>query len=148
MEIGKKLKLIIDSEVLDRYYAHYFRKYPKRRKRYIERPLHPSINTWMIMQRPAMNKLKQEWHDFIEWWVKDLGLEDAHLDQFKLKFTTYMPTRRRSDPDNTVPKFILDGMTDAGLIEDDSGTHLKELILSTDYDKEYPRTEIEIEVID
>lgn len=119
--------------------------YPKRKKRYIERPIHPSVNTWMILQRPAMNKLKQEWHDFIVWWINDLKLNDAKLDKFKLKFTTYMPTKRRSDPDNLVPKFILDGFADSGLIQDDDGNHLKELALVTNYDKEHPRTEIEIE---
>lgn len=144
MKSGESIKLVLDKEVLDRYYEYYFKKYPKRKKRYIERPLHPSINTWMIMQRPAMNKLKQEWHDFIAWWISDLNLQDEHLESFKLKFTTFMPTKRRSDPDNTVPKFILDGFTDAGFIADDCGTHLKELSLSTDYDKEWPRTEIEV----
>ena len=144
---GNKIKLVLDQDVLDRYYRDYFKKYPKRRKRYIERPLHPSINTWMILQRPAMNKLKQEWHDFIDWWIHDLHLEDSHLDQFCLTFKTYKPPRRRSDPDNTVPKFILDGFTDSGFIQDDCGTHLKALTLSTDYDKEHPRTEIEVEIL-
>lgn len=145
MENGRKLKLVLDQSVLDRYYEYYFQMYPKRKKRYIERPIHPSVNTWMILQRPAMNKLKQEWHDFIVWWINDLKLNDAKLDKFKLKFTTYMPTKRRSDPDNLVPKFILDGFADSGLIQDDDGNHLKELALVTNYDKEHPRTEIEIE---
>lgn len=146
MQSGR-IKLILDQDVLDRYYREYFRKFPKRKKRFIERPLHPSINTWMILQRPAMNNLKQQWHDFIDWWVHDLHLENEHLDRFKMKFTTYMPTKRCSDPDNTVPKFILDGFTDAGFIVDDCGTHLKELALSTDYDKDHPRTEIEVEIL-
>lgn len=148
MNNGNKLKLVLDRSVLDRYYAYYFEKYPKRKKRYIERPIHPSVNTWMIMQRPAMNKLKQEWHDFVLWWIEDLKLNDKQLDRFKLKFTTYMPTKRRCDPDNSVPKFILDGFSDSGFIQDDDGTHLKELSLATAYDKENPRTEIEVTVLE
>lgn len=138
------LKLVLDDTVLSRYNDFYFRKYPKRRKIPIERPMHPSINTWMILQRPAMNGLKQAWKDFIKWWVIDLGLVGLQLDKYEMKFTTYMPTRRRSDPDNMTPKFIMDGFTDAGLIVDDDGSHLLALTLATNYDKEHPRTEIEI----
>lgn len=145
MEIKNNyLKLILDENVLSRYNDFYFRKYPKRKKVPIERPMHPSINTWMILQRPAMNGLKQTWKDFIKWWIIDLDLVGLQLDKYEMKFTTYMPTRRRSDPDNMTPKFIMDGFTEAGFIIDDDGAHLLALTLSTDYDKEYPRTEIEV----
>ncbi len=145
MEIKNNyLKLILDDNVLSRYNDFYFRKYPKRKKVPIERPMHPSINTWMILQRPAMNGLKQIWKDFIKWWVIDLDLVGLQLDKYEMKFTTYMPTRRRSDPDNMTPKFIMDGFTEAGFIVDDDGAHLLALTLATDYDKEYPRTEIEV----
>ncbi|WP_346961247.1 hypothetical protein [Clostridium sp.] len=91
-----------------------------------------------------MNGLKQIWKDFIKWWVIDLDLVGLQLDKYEMKFTTYMPTRRRSDPDNMTPKFIMDGFTEAGFIVDDDGAHLLALTLATDYDKEYPRTEIEV----
>ena len=66
------------------------------------------------------------------------------LNTFSMTFIAYMPTKRRIDPDNTVPKFILDGMVDAGFIVDDDGEHLKSLALCTGYDKNNPRTEITI----
>lgn len=148
MPRGRKLKLVLDNKVLDRYCEEeYFIKHPRAHKRPIEKPFHPSLNTWMIKPRPIMNNLKQTWHDFVVWWIYDLHLENEALDKFKMKFTTYMPTKRRSDPDNMTPKFILDGFTDSGFIQDDSGTHLKELTLSTDYDKRRPRLEIEVEVL-
>ena len=143
-----KIFMVLDNDVLDKYNKYYFEKYPKRHKVPIARPMHPSINVWMIMQRQAMNGLKQAWKDFIKWWVKDLGYQDKHLGKFEMTFTTYMPTRRRADPDNFSPKFIEDGFTEAGLIADDDGTHLKALTLKTDYDKENPRTEIEIKILD
>ena len=46
--------------------------------------------------------------------------------------------------DNTVPKFILDGFSESGFIVDDDGQHLKSLTLRTGYDKNNPRTEIEV----
>ncbi len=142
------LKLILDNNVLEKYNKYYFSLYPKRKKVPIERPLHPSINVWMIMQRPAMNNLKQIWKDFCKWWVNELGYQNYKLEKFEMTFITYMPTRRRSDPDNMSPKFIMDGFTESGFIIDDDGSHLKALTLKTDYDKENPRTEIYVKILE
>ena len=89
-----------------------------------------------------MNALKQKWKDFTIWLVRKNGLENLKLESFAIKFVTYMPTKRRIDPDNTVPKFILDGFTESGFIMDDDSTHLKSLELCAEYDKNDPRTEI------
>lgn len=146
-ETKRRIKLVLDESVLDKYNEYYFKIHPKRKKKPIARPIHESINKWMIMNRLAMNGLKQNWKDFIVWWVNDCGLKNQMIETCTIKFTSFMPTKRRSDPDNIVPKFILDGMTESKLIVDDDGTHLKELILSTDYDKDNPRTEIEITIL-
>lgn len=143
-----ELKLVLDQSVLDKYNQYYFDTYPKRHKIPIERPIHPSINTWMIMQRPEMNGLKQAWKDFCQWWIKDLGYGDYKLDKYEMTFISYMPTKRRSDPDNMSPKFIMDGFTEAGFIVDDDGAHLKALTLKTDYDKDNPRTEIYVNILE
>ena len=142
------LNLILDQSVLDKYNQYYFKKYPKRHKIPIERPIHPSTNTWMILQRQAMNTLKQTWKDFIIWWINDLEYQDYKLDKYEMIFTIYMPTKRRSDPDNMSPKFIMDGFTESGFIIDDDGAHLKALTIKTDYDKENPRTEIYVKILE
>ena len=59
-------------------------------------------------------------------------------------FTTYYYTNRRHDIDNSVPKFILDGFSEGGLIIDDDSHHLYKLTLQCKIDKHNPRTEIEI----
>lgn len=141
-------RLILNQEVLDKYNKYYFKKHPRATKVPIERPIHPSTNQWMRLQRMAMNSLKQKWKDLCIWWIKDLGYENLMLDQFTMAFTIYMPTKRRSDPDNISPKFILDGFTDVGFIKDDDGEHLKALTLKTDYDKDEPRTEIVVRTIE
>ena len=140
-------KLTIDNALIDEYAECYFQKHPRAKKKPIPHPYHESINTWFIMQRPQMNLLKQRWKDFIVWWMDKVGYSGKRLGQFTMTFTTYMPTRRRIDPDNTVPKFILDGFTEAGFIVDDDGNHLLSLTLKTGYDKDNPRTEIEIKGI-
>lgn len=55
----------------------------------------------------------------------------------------FFRTRQRHDPDNYNGKFILDGLREAGIIEDDSFKNV-ELQLCGSYDKENPRTEIEV----
>lgn len=137
-------KIIITQADVDQYADYYFQKHPRAHKKPICYPYHPSINTWFVMRRPEMNALKQRWKDFIKWIVEEKHLSGLGLNSFSMTFKIYMPTRRRIDPDNTVPKFILDGMTEAGLIVDDDGEHLKMLSLCTGYDKDMPRTEITI----
>lgn len=135
-------KLTIDNELINEYADYYFENHPRAKKKPIEHPYHESINTWFIMKRPQMNMLKQKWKDFIIWWMDKLGYANKRLERFTMTFTVYMPTRRRIDPDNIVPKFILDGFTESGFIVDDDGQHLLSLTLKTGYDKDNPRTEI------
>ena len=91
-----------------------------------------------------MNALKQKWKDFGVWWLTILGYKDMKLDSFDIVETVYFNSKRRHDVDNQVPKFLLDSFTEAGFIVDDDEKHLHSLTLKTAYDKENPRTEIEI----
>lgn len=138
------MKLILDNTILSRYNEYYFSQHPKAKKNPIEHPYHPSINTWCILPRIQMNSLKQKWKDFVCWWIKAEKLNNKYLDNFEVTITVFFNTKRRHDVDNQVPKFILDGFTDSGFIVDDDEKHLHSLTLKTGYDKDNPRTEIEI----
>lgn len=139
------MKLILDNNVIEKYNKYYFNLHPKAKKIPIEKPYHPSINTWCILPRIQMNALKQKWKDFIVWWINDLGLNNKNIEQCNMEFVVYFNTKRRHDVDNQVPKFILDGFSESGFIIDDDEKHLLSLTLKTGYDKENPRTEIIIE---
>ena len=89
--MNKTITLVLDNDVLDKYEKYYFLEHPRAKKKPIEHPYHPSINKWFILQRQAMNALKQKWKDFIVWWIKDLGLNESSFENFLLTFTTYMP---------------------------------------------------------
>ena len=141
--MSDKLKLVLNQSVLDKYNTYYFLQHPKAKKIPIEKPYHPSINTWCILPRIQMNALKQKWKDFVKFWVKLEGLDNRQLDNFDIVLTVFFDTKRRHDVDNLTPKFILDGFTEAGLIVDDDEKHLHSLTLKTGYDKENPRTEID-----
>ena len=141
---NRKIILILDNDTLDRYAEFYFQQHPRARKKPIAHPYHPSMNTWCIMPRPRMNALKQIWKDFGVWWMIDQGANQLKLSGCTMCVTTFFNTKRRHDVDNTCPKFLIDGLVEGGLFQDDDEGCVKELVLKTGYDKYNPRTEIEI----
>ena len=142
-----KIKLVIDKDVLERYEQYYFELHPRAHKKPIPYPYHESINVWMIMKRPMMNALKQKWKDFICWFVNDKGYSNLHIDRCEISQTVFYPNNRRHDPDNSVPKFLLDGFVQSGMLIDDDSKHVEKLVLKCQVDIDNPRTEIEFKLI-
>ena len=93
-----------------------------------------------------MNALKQRWKDFIKWFVASRGYTSLAIKKCEIYQTVYYPNNRRHDPDNSVPKFILDGLVESGMLEDDDSKHITKLVLECMVDTECPRTEIVIKV--
>nr|DAV97552.1 MAG TPA: Endodeoxyribonuclease RusA [Caudoviricetes sp.] len=139
---------MIDNSTLEEYEKYYFKQHPRASKKPIDKPRHPLMNQWMIMKRPMMNALKQKWKDFTKYIVESQGYSNLHIEKCEMKFVTYYDTNRRHDCDATCPKFILDGFADSGLIIDDDCKHLTKLTLECFVDKENPRTEITINILD
>lgn len=145
-EVGNTIKLIIDEDTLKNYNEYYFDKYPKRKVPPITKPTHPSINVWFIMPRPQMNALKGKWKDFIVWFVEQEKLSNLNIENCSIESISYLKTRIRADCDNMSPKFIIDGLVEAGLIVDDDYKHVHSLTLKVGYDRDHPRTEILIHI--
>ena len=138
------IEFVIDESLVAEYSKHYFAEHPRAKKAPIAGPNHPSINQWMVLQRQAMNTLKQKWKDFSAWIVRKYGCEDMGIECCTIEVATYYGRRIRHDADNYVPKFILDGFVEAGFLVDDDDQHITALTLKCQYDKEWPRTEIKI----
>lgn len=138
------IEIVMDSDLVSEYTIHYFAEHPRARKAPIAGPTHPSINEWMVLQRQAMNTLKQKWKDFSAWVIRKNGYEGMAIERSHIEVTTYYGRRIRHDADNYVPKFILDGFVEAGFLVDDDDQHITALTLKCRYDKEWPRTEIKI----
>ena len=139
--------LVINKDVIDKYNEYYFGIHTKARKVPIPHPYHESINVWMIMRRPMMNALKQKWKDFIKWYVDSKGYSNLNIKRCEIEQTVYYPNNRRHDIDNTVPKFILDGLVESGMIIDDDHLHITKLTLSCGVDVDNPRTELKITIL-
>ena len=144
----ERIKLVIDNSVLDEYNKFYFGRYRKRRKAPIVQPTHPSLNKWMIMSRVMANDLKGKWKDFIVWFVEKNKMTNKKINKCSMMFIYYFKTKIRKDIDNLTPKFILDGFVQSGLLIDDDSFHMSSLTMKVGYDKNNPRTEIYINVME
>lgn len=113
----------------------------------IKQPYHESINQWMILRRAAMNALKQRWKDFIKWFVNEQGYANLRIEKCEIRQRVFYPTNRRRDIDNTVPKFVLDGLVESGMVVDDDYKHITKLTLECGVDSACPRTELDITIL-
>ena len=143
---NNEIRLVIDNDVLERYSKYYFMQHPRAKKVPIKSPYHDSINAWMILQRSAMNRLKQKWKDFIKWFVDEQGYSNLRIEKCEISQYIHYGTDRRHDVDNGVPKFIIDGLVESGMVVDDDFEHINKLVLECDIDLEHPRTELSIKM--
>ena len=147
MNLSYTIILTIDNNTLDDYSKYYFSIHTRAKKVPISHPYHESINKWMIMKRPMMNALKGKWKNFICWLVKEQGYDNLRIEKCEISQIVYYPNNLRHDTDNSVPKFILDGLVDGGMIVDDDMKHLTKLTLECGVDKIHPRTELHIKIL-
>ena len=135
----QKDKIVIEftEELLELWTKDYFKKHPRARKKPIDTPAQPSLNKWIILRRLSMNKLKQDYKDFVKFVVEYYGLQDLGISKCKCRYVVFRETRRRVDVDNISPKFIFDGLTAeaSGLLVDDSCDCIEELTLAFEYTK-------------
>jgi Holliday junction resolvase RusA-like endonuclease len=139
-----EIKIIIDNDVINKYNEYYFSKYPRRKKKPIEKPIPPSLNAWMIMPRFQMNALKQHWKEFGNWLVGYYGYVNKKIDKCNIIIEYFFDSKRRHDADNFTPKNLFDSFTVSGLLVDDDFNHVESLVIKGNYSKNNPRTEIRI----
>lgn len=101
----------------------------------------PSLNKFAGRKNEwEYRKQKQYWKDLICYTCRR---PNKPIEKAVVTITYFFRTRVRHDPDNYNGKMILDGLTAAGVLKDDSFDCIK-LVLCGGYDKKNPRTEIEI----
>ena len=90
-------------------------------------------------------KKKAEWTERVYFACKVLKRkEQPPFEKARVTITYYFGDRRRHDADNYAGKYLLDGLTKAGVIVDDDLKHITTTIVG-EYDKANPRTEILVE---
>jgi len=146
--MDKYIQIVIDSRLVAQFNEEYFIEHPRARNPKIKAPQHPSMNDYYKSNFQSANKIKQNWKEFIVWCLKDTDLAGYKINRCNITYTTYFKTNRRHDLDNISPKFILDGFVEAGLIVDDDYKHIESLTIKCGIDKENPRMEFLIEILD
>jgi len=103
----------------------------------------PSLNRFAGRRNEwEYRKVKAEWKDMV--YIEAKKECPVCLGKAVVTISYYFPTKARHDPDNYAGKVILDGLTAAGVIRDDSFDCI-ELRLCGGHDKANPRTEIDIQ---
>lgn len=104
--------------------------------------IHPSLNQILRMHYHKRNTENKKWAALVAFF-DNRRKKRGPLKKARVKITYFFPDNRRRDPDNYSPKFLMDGLVNAGVIEDDSFRHV-ELTIAGEVDKDDPRTEIEV----
>ena len=135
--------------MVDEYNKYYFKCHPRAKKNPIDRPIMPTLNQILILQRVQIAALKAKYKEFGMWLVNRYEYENLCLDMFELEVKVYMPTRRRFDLDNCVGgiKLLMDAFTESKMISDDNYLNLTKLTITGGYDKDNPRTEFYIKEV-
>lgn len=114
--------------------------------KYVIYDVPPSNNKYMGGGGKGRNfqyqKEKKDWAIKLD---RAVGIDrpDTPFKKSIVKLTYYFETRHRRDPDNYSGKFLLDGLVEAKVIEDDSFSNI-DLITEGRYDKDNPRTVLTI----
>lgn len=91
-------------------------------------------------------KKKAEWTVRVYFACKVLKRNEPPFEKAMVTITYFFGDRRRHDADNYAGKYLLDGLTKAGVIVDDDLRHITTTIVG-EYDKQHPRTEITVEEV-
>lgn len=111
--------------------------------RYIIHEIPPSLNRFAGRKNCwEYRKAKGYWTQLVKSACKQKPKTPYRKARVTISY--YFDSNRRRDPDNYAGKFLLDGLTAAGVIADDSFGNI-ELALRGEVDKRNPRTEIEVE---
>ena len=100
----------------------------------------PSLNKYNGRENSwAYRNEKRQWKESVCWLAKG----KKRFEKARVTLTYHFADRRRRDPDNYCGKFILDGLTAAGVIPDDDFEHI-ELVIRKGETAKQPWTEVEI----
>lgn len=105
----------------------------------------PSLNQFAGKQNPwDYRNEKAKWTRAV--WITCLAAKDKPKTPYELadvEIMYYFPTKTRHDADNYAGKFLLDGLTKAGVIVDDDMSHIR-LHVAGSVDRKNPRTVITV----
>lgn len=149
-----KIVLTFNQESYDKYVTKYKKLYPKRSKPPLawtrKRPNGMLVSWNRFINSPnriMQNQWKQEFADYTQSIIDELGISGLNIERCLIVVKQYNPTKAKSDSDNIMIKASLDAMVKANVLIEDNYTVLNPVVLYTDYNKNDPRTELHIYII-
>jgi len=97
----------------------------------------------LSLHRFSYQAEKKRWAELIYYSAKKASHKGILYNKAMVQITYHFKDRRRRDPDNYSGKLLLDGLVGAGVITDDSFTHI-ELVLKGIFNSRFPHTDIKI----
>jgi len=85
----------------------------------------PSLNEWTRMHWTKQHQVKIEWAWTVLACAMTAKTGKPHFKMATVKITYYFTKKRRRDTDNYAPKFLLDALVQAGIIQDDRDDWVK-----------------------
>lgn len=144
-----KYVITFNSETLQAYTEHYFRSNPKRKKAPLDwagKKRTGQLVSWNRLincpNRIMQNQWKQEFADYTKYILHQQGLVGKRIERCAVTIRQFNGTRAHSDTDNLMAKASIDAMVKEGFLVEDNYTVVNPVMLTTEYDKENPRSEI------
>lgn len=95
--------------------------------------------------------LKSQWGEFGLWVAKQYGVNNMQIENSMVEVRVFSETKAQKDNDNIAGghKLFSDGaFVDSKMFVDDCYLHINPFLIVCEYDKENPRYEIRITIID
>lgn len=134
--MGDTVIIEFNQEDLNEYISEWKKKYPRKRKIPIEKPIVRSLNTMLVItNRIVQNTHKQNYKEYAIWTAKKYGFDMIGIKSADLEVNYTFPTKGRRDLDNYTTKEVMDGLSDCGVIIDDSYFYVKSIKTTASYEK-------------
>jgi hypothetical protein len=161
-EILEKIVITIDRELIRKYNEQYFEEYPKRKKSFFmnnwkskkkkPKELYSvlSLNDLLPINSMSYSNLKSQWGDLGVWVAKEHNLLNKNIENCIVEYRIFSENLAHKDCDNSIggSKLLNDGLfVSSNMMTDDNYSHINPFIGGIEYDKEHPRLEIRITVI-
>lgn len=159
MILDKKILISLNRNVFNEYRKEYFKQNPRARvfpfdtkgKTKKVRYSVLSLNDLLPITSMMYSSQKEKWGDFGKWVAKKHGLSDKQFTNSMIELRVFSETKAQKDCDNIAGgyKVFGDGLiVQSGMFVDDNYNHINPLLIICDYDKENPRFEIRISLIE
>ena len=90
--------------------------------------VYPSLNKWMRVHWRERARINTDWHWLILKAAQKVCCGRPMYKMAKVTITLIFPVIRRRDADNYTPKFVMDALVAAGILQDDNAKQVKTIV--------------------